>query len=504
MADFVPYINSAYEMNWHHKLLCTYLDAFIRGDIRRLMVFMPPQHGKSELVSRNLPAKLLGQFPDRRIILTSYSASMASSFNRSVQRIIDTPEYRDIYPGTRLMSPELHVNGNYTRNTELFEVVGHRGAMLTVGVGGSITGNPADYLFIDDPVKDQEEASSPTIQQKNWEWYTDVFLTRAHNDTQILITQTRWNVDDLSGKILALAESSDDPLHQFTVLCLPAIRVDYDDPLDPRELGGALWPSRHTKERIEAIKTQSLRTWMSLYQQDPKPTQAGGEMYPSFDAAKHSRAVKYDPEQPLYLFWDENVVPYLPVGIFQRSDNKLIMIDEIAGRHPNNTLDWVCKMIAKRYHGHTAGMFIGGDATANKEDVKLEKGYNFYRLITAHLQEFKPTLIVPSANPAVYLRTMWIDEVFRTGIGGVELVIGENCPLTIADLQYTKQAPDKTKAKEEATDPVTRKKYQKRGHFSDIVDYSMTTSFADAWAGYRKGGVNILPTVGKNASKNSY
>jgi hypothetical protein len=475
------------------------------GRIKRLMLFLPPQHGKSQIASRNLPAKILGDNPDARIVLGSYTSTMAASFNRAVQRIMDTDAYRETYPNTFLSSPKREYEGSWMRNTEIIEVVGHKGSLFTVGVGGSLTGQPADYLFIDDPVKDQLEASSPTVQQTTWDWYTDVFLTRAHNDTRILITQTRWNDEDLSGKILRQAAETNDPLHQFTVLSLPAIREDFDDPEDPRQLGDALWPSRHSKEKIMAMQSLSLRTWQSLYQQKPRPSQVGGEMYPDFSEALHVGETRYNPDLPLFIIFDENVVPYLPAGVYQvPTDREIHMVDEIAARHPNNTLEYVCGRICRQYRGHTAGMFVGGDATANKEDVKLEKGYNFYRLALSHLKEFNPQNIVQTVNQSVYLRCMWENEVFREGIGGLKVVIGRHCKLTIDDLTYVKQSPKKDKIKEEVVDPATRKKYQKLGHFSDIFDYAMTTIFMDAFNTYRKGGIDQPPTYGKNISKNSY
>jgi hypothetical protein len=152
--------------------------------------------------------------------------------------------------------------GNYLRNSEIFEVVNHRGFVKTVGVGGSLTGTPVDIGIIDDPFKDREEAMSIRIRDKVYSWYTDVFSTRLHNDSQQLIIMTRWDLDDLCGRILR-TESD------WEVLTFQAVK-EKDAPGDPRQKGDALWPSRHSLERLLNIKNTSPFTFNSLYQQEPK------------------------------------------------------------------------------------------------------------------------------------------------------------------------------------------------------------------------------------------
>jgi hypothetical protein len=213
-----------YEVNWHHKLLCDKLDNFVSGKIKRLLVFMPPQHGKSELVSRRLPAYMLGLNPKLKIVGASYSADLAQSFNRAVQRIIDSEDYHKLFPNTYLNRSNVRndAKGSYLRNSDMFETVNHKGFYKSVGVGGSLTGTPADIAIIDDPVKDAIEALSPTYRNRTWNWFTDVLLTRLHNDSQILITQTRWHEDDLSGRILSAIGKTGE---QWDILTLPAIKV---------------------------------------------------------------------------------------------------------------------------------------------------------------------------------------------------------------------------------------------------------------------------------------
>jgi hypothetical protein len=262
--DFVAHTKPDYEFNWHHITICNKLDEFAKGKIRKLMLFVPPQHGKSELATRRFPAYQLGIDPKCKIAVCSYSATLAAAFNRDIQRVIDNEKYHDVFPDTILNESNVATSalGSYLRNSEIFEIVGHRGFVKTVGVGGSLTGTPVDVGIIDDPFKDREEAMSVRIRDKVYSWYTDVFSTRLHNDSQQLIIMTRWDQDDLCGRILATE-------NDWQVLTFQAIK-EKDMPGDPRQHGEPLWENRHSLERLLHIKETSPFTFNSLYQQEPK------------------------------------------------------------------------------------------------------------------------------------------------------------------------------------------------------------------------------------------
>lgn len=281
--DFIAYTKPDYEFNWHHIKLCEALEAFARGEIRKLAVFMPPQHGKSQLATRHFPAFLLGKRPATKIAVCCYSATLAQSFNRDIQRIIDDTPYHDIFPETILNASNVTTNaqGSYLRNADIFETLKYRGFVKTVGVGGSLTGTPVDVGIIDDPFKDREEAMSVRIRDKVWSWFTDVYRTRLHNDSQELLIMTRWDEDDLAGRII---RSEND----WTVITYQAIK-EREIPGDPRSIGEALWPSRHSLERILSIKQTSPFTFSSLYQQEPKPS-LEALVFPEWD--------EYDEEPP--------------------------------------------------------------------------------------------------------------------------------------------------------------------------------------------------------------
>lgn len=196
LSHFSTFIKPDYRVNWHHHVMCRYLDEFAKGTIKRLMFFMPPRHGKSQLISRHFPSYMLGRNPNTNIIACSYTASLASAMNRDVQRIMDDEPYHKLFPDTQLSGKNIRTTalGNWLRNSDAFEVVGKRGIYYCAGVGGGITGRGFDRGLIDDPVKSRAEAESETMREGVWDWYLNDFYTRRMNDEAgICITLTRWH-----------------------------------------------------------------------------------------------------------------------------------------------------------------------------------------------------------------------------------------------------------------------------------------------------------------------
>jgi predicted phage terminase large subunit-like protein len=246
------------------------------------MVFMPPQHGKSEGSTRRLPAFILGKDPNRKVAVVSYSAPKARKFNREIQRVIDTQEYHQIFPNTTLNSSNvITVAGSWLRNADECEIVGYRGGFKTVGVGGALTGEPVDTLILDDIYKDAKTAWSPTVRESIEDWYDTVAETRLHNDSQQLIVFTRWHESDLAGRLLE-QQGTHDPVtnpNGWVVVIYQAIKVGKPTDYDPREEGEPLWPERHNLEKLVATRNRNPHVFESLYQQDPKPVE--GLMYES-------------------------------------------------------------------------------------------------------------------------------------------------------------------------------------------------------------------------------
>jgi predicted phage terminase large subunit-like protein len=282
LMDFITYTKPDYEVNWHHKYICERLDLFLQPDsgVDRLIIEAPPRSGKSEIVSRRFPAYALGKNPKHEIVLASYASPLAQRMNRDVQRIMDDELYAEVFPDTNLNSSNVAKSskGNWIRTSDLFEVVGHGGSFRSTGVNGSLTGQGLTIGIIDDPIKDWKEATSKTIKDGVWEWYQSVFYTRLNpRFGKIIVMNTRWAEDDLTGRLLAIAEK-DDEADQWEVLRFPMIqeKTTYTHPEDPREVGELLWPDRFDKKKVTSFKkTLGSRIFGAMYQQRPAPDEGG-------------------------------------------------------------------------------------------------------------------------------------------------------------------------------------------------------------------------------------
>lgn len=277
LRDFLPYVNPKYEMKWFHRAIADAVQSVFDGIDKKVMVSLPPQHGKSEIVSRAAPAWALGRDPDLKIVLSSYSATLAGGFNRAVQRLMGGDEYKQLFPGTFLNDERLAKYRGYICNAEMFETVGHTGFLKTVGVGGSLTGTPVDIAIIDDPVKDAMEANSPQQRENVWDWYTTVLSTRLHNESRQLLIMTRWHEDDLAGRILNSPDGKN-----WKVINIPAVCMVEDDGFfhSGREVGEALWPERHSIEKLNTEREKDPNGFNCLYQGDP--ASAEGRLYKEF------------------------------------------------------------------------------------------------------------------------------------------------------------------------------------------------------------------------------
>lgn len=266
-STFIQLVKEDYDMQWFHKYTAERLDAFVRGEIKNLMILMPVQHGKSEIASRLFPAYLLGRRPSAKVGLVTYNDTFAKKFNRQIQRNIQKPIYSRIFPNTNLQGSKL-VDAefdNYSKNANEFEIINTGGSMATVGRGGQINGLTLDVLIMDDMYKNRDEAISPTISEGIWQTYTEVLKTRLHNKSQQLMMNTRWDERDIAGRLLATEPDN------WEVIKFAAIRTKDECKYDPRKEGEALYPQKHSLERLLSVKNTSQITFNSLYQQDPKP-----------------------------------------------------------------------------------------------------------------------------------------------------------------------------------------------------------------------------------------
>ncbi len=279
----VQNIKSDYVVNWHHDQLAGVLERVQRGEIRRLIVLIPPRCGKSEMVSRQFPPWVLGKNPDEKIIACSYSATLARRMGSDVQKNMRTDEYQAMF-STQLKSTAVTNKKNQAlRETCLeFEVVGAEGEYIGAGVGGPITGSGFSLGIIDDYCKNRKEAESQTWRDSIWDWYTSTFYSRregkmsAGGTDRIVICATPWHEDDLIGRVLSKAEEMGEEWH---IVRFPAIKEEEgedagifeatDPGADPRETGEALWPDKFDLIELGKIEALSPADWSSLNQLRP-------------------------------------------------------------------------------------------------------------------------------------------------------------------------------------------------------------------------------------------
>jgi predicted phage terminase large subunit-like protein len=264
----VQRVSPFYEFYPFHRHLSLELSRFLsaveREESPRLLLTVPPRHGKSELCSIHFPAWVLGEHPDWSMIHTSYTADLSNGFSRKVRNMLKGEEYQRIYPGVKVSYDSRSVG--YWNLEEPY-----RGTFVSTGVGGPITGRGGKVVLIDDPVKNREDADSEVFRASQRDWYTSTLYTRLEKGAGIILVQTRWHTDDLAGYVTTGAGTDDKPVDaaRWRIVNLPAVCESASDPLG-RAIGDPLWPEKYDAEALANIEgTLPLRDWLALYQQRP-------------------------------------------------------------------------------------------------------------------------------------------------------------------------------------------------------------------------------------------
>lgn len=274
--DFSGEIYPFLEFTDFHSTYYRVLEAFAMGRLRKLIVSVPPQHGKSVGATTLLPAYMLGLNPDMRIAIASYSGTLASKFNRRVQRILESREYAEIFPETTIKRG--NKPASYIRTSDEVEIIGHKGELISVGREGSLTGNRVDCFILDDLYKDAMEAQSPVVRDNCWDWYTSVVRTRMHNTSSELIVFTRWHEDDLIGRLMRsepcrMLNSWGDieavEEGEWLYLNFEALKASPPTEIDPRSEGEALWPEQQSAELLMAKRRLDPVRFEAMYQGHP-------------------------------------------------------------------------------------------------------------------------------------------------------------------------------------------------------------------------------------------
>lgn len=280
LIDFTQYTLPKYVADPFHYKVAEALERVERGECKRLMIFAPPRHGKSELSTRRFPAWYMARNPTKNIISASYNASFAGDFGYEVRGIITSKEFERLFPEIKIKSDR--------RASDAWRLE-QGGQYYAVGVGSGTTGRGAHCFLIDDPIRDRKDVNSPGFRDDQWDWYRDVVYTRLEEDAPIVLTLTRWHYDDIAGRLIELM--NDGKGHPWEILYLPAIpyvkktpdgEIILNDngtvPGDPlgRKPNEPLAPNRYSYDALmDRRDVLGERSFSALYQQQPMADDGG-------------------------------------------------------------------------------------------------------------------------------------------------------------------------------------------------------------------------------------
>lgn len=355
LLGFVMHTFPQYKPDPFHAVVAAYLEDVVFGSTERLMLFSPPQVGKSQLASVHLPAFWLAHRPEDPVILTSYGASLAHMLARRSRNLVPTQEYRDLFPDVRL--------DRDSRARNYWGLEGHRGTMLAAGVGGPITGHGAYLGLVDDPIENWQQARSTAVLARIWEWYRSTFRTRIWENGRIILVMTRWARDDLAGRLLEQRGE------RWTVLRFPALgetQAERDqhnyrlglemglvDPLG-RQPGDSLVPSRFSaKAFLELQHDVGPFSWAAEYMGSPAPMEGNLFHYDWFEVVAEGPA-----QAQRVRYWDKAASAgrgSYTCGVRMARDNRGIFYveDVVRGQWSPGERDAVMKIVAE----HDAELF---------------------------------------------------------------------------------------------------------------------------------------------------
>ena len=351
--NFVEYNKSDYEAQEFQIIVCNYLDKLASREILKLMIFLPPQHGKTELSSRNFPAYLFGKNPSEKLILGSYNLTKASEFVTDCQRVMISSTYKELFPGTKLIGKQ---TANY------FEINNGIGFLKAAGMDSGVTGTTATGIIIDDPFKGRNEANSKNQRDKIWKTYSDDFQTRLSNNSFQLMLFTRWHQDDLAGRILDPNNENydEEEAKEWTVVVFSALKEHEkaiecsEDVKDTRELDDALWESRHSKAKYVKRRRINPTGFASLDQQRPAALEGNKMLREWFGTI------------------DESALPFNP--------NEVVVDYFIDGAFTENTKNDETALMTTYFHKKTETLYIFNCIGIRKELYELLPFFKTYAL----------------------------------------------------------------------------------------------------------------------------
>lgn len=515
---------------WHPfnylQLLSRKLVDVAYGRCRRLIITMPPRHGKSECVSHWFPGWYLETFPENRVILCSYEAEFAAKWGGKVRDTI-MGNYDILSLRLKSRKPAMH-----------FWETEQGGAMMCAGVGGPITGKGAHVFVVDDFVKNAEEAGSRTIRENIWDWWTSTARTRLEPNGAIIIMATRWHSDDLIGRLIdskyhnekgsreewevfnfpALATPDSDRYyasfgvkvnnlrpevlttnHRVTVATAEREiknTAEWRDMLG-RGIDDALCPDRYDTEDLRLIRgSVGERDWNALYQQMPGNEAAVGNVYYAFAEHRNCKDIQFDPTKRLAISLDFNVDPMCAV-VAQYDANDpygnptLEILEEVV--LPNSNTYQMCAELVKRLSyqyavGNQRTVEVYGDAAGTQRTANSPKSN--WQIVAEHFSKLHNTqvrFLRLRANPTILDRVNAVNTLLCSADGTVRMFVNDlRCPELIKDFKRVKFAEDgagNTRGGLDKSDGA-------RTHVSDAMGYFAHYRFLNRRpAGGRKGAL---------------
>lgn len=505
-ASFAARLSRGRWFPWPYlQLLSRKLVDVAAGRCRRLIVTMPPRHGKSEMVSHWFPAWYMEMFQDRRIILASYEADFAAKWGAKVRDTLS------------MNQDELTMRFKSKMPAQHFWETSGGGAMMCAGVNGPITGKGANVFIIDDFVKNSEEAWSKVMRDKTWDWWTSTARTRLEPNGAVIIMATRWHSDDLIGRVInpkwysekgtreewevfnfpAIADpESDKHYAQFGVsvnnlrlsaVAAPKTRKQTDQWHDilGRKLGDALCPDRYDGPDLANIRSAvGERDWYSLYQQRPGDDAEDGNVYYAFNEEDNLRVCQFNDRLPLGVSIDFNVDPMSAV-VFQydqgsglRMMEKIWFLEELVLPDSNvyKLCDELAEVLKKYVRGYSRQIEVYGDAAGTQRSSSNHKtNWQIVADSFALHPVFHVRFLRRKANPTIGDRVNAVNTMLRAADGTVRMWIDSvKCPKLVNDFKKVRWAEDSSGNKLSLLD----KSNPELTHISDAAGYAVEYRFS--------------------------
>lgn len=471
----------------HLQLLSEWITDAVSGRKPRIIINMPPRHGKSELISKWTPLWFLENWPDKMVINTGYGTSFAEEWGGKVRALAVAHADKLSFK----LNPDSRAAGRWhTTQT---------GGMYATGILGGITGRGADLFIMDDPIKSAKEANSLTYRNDLWTWYTDTARSRIMPGAAQILLMTRWHDDDLAGRLIREAEKGTG--EQWHVLNLPAFALDdgKSDPLD-RLPGEPLWADLARYLGMGGVSTMdylrglmqgmSQEAWEAQYQGQPGNLAKNGNVYKAYSYARNVRPLAFDPRRPLIWSLDFNVDPmcsticqwHEEITPTTHLDNKkrqtVSVLQELS--LPNSSTREACEEFINRtrdyravVNGRPLTVKIYGDRSGQSRKTTGETDYVEIREIFRQHPEYRVTLHLSKANPAVKDRVNAVNTMLCSAANEVKMLIDPSCKELLADF---KQVQWKRDSSGNTTGQID-KGDQSRTHVSDACGYFIEKEF---------------------------